>query len=76
MEVASGEYGDQMIRLVKAVQDRKWEKDYQTGLNGESNDHPFLWQRTEEVKNKDTPTIQEIYRCQIHLKTFITLTFW
>ncbi|KAF3693437.1 ATP-binding cassette sub-family G member 1 [Channa argus] len=49
MEVASGEYGDQMVRLVKAVQDKKCEKDYQTELNGESNHHPFLWQRTEEV---------------------------
>ncbi|XP_028276048.1 ATP-binding cassette sub-family G member 1 isoform X2 [Parambassis ranga] len=48
MEVASGEYGDQMVRLVRAVQDRKWEKDYQTELNGDINLHPFLWQRTEE----------------------------
>ncbi|XP_071352125.1 ATP-binding cassette sub-family G member 1 isoform X5 [Trachinotus anak] len=57
MEVASGEYGDQTVRLVKAVQDRKYEQDYQTELNGDTNHHPFLWQRTEEVKNKHTPTI-------------------
>ncbi|XP_073346273.1 ATP-binding cassette sub-family G member 1 isoform X1 [Pagrus major] len=54
MEVASGEYGDQMVRLVRAVQDRKCEKDYQTELNGVANLHPLLWQRTEEVKNKRT----------------------
>ncbi|KAF7657604.1 hypothetical protein LDENG_00024790 [Lucifuga dentata] len=48
MEVASGEYGDQTARLVKAVQDRKSEKDHQTELNGDTNLHPFLWQRAEE----------------------------
>ncbi|XP_069029304.1 ATP-binding cassette sub-family G member 1 isoform X1 [Embiotoca jacksoni] len=56
MEVASGEYGDQMLRLVKAVQDRKSEKDYQTELNGDTNLHSFLWQRAEEVENKRTPS--------------------
>lgn len=49
MEVASGEYGDQMVRLVKAVQ-----RDDQTGPNGDANLHPLLWQRAEEVKNKHT----------------------
>ncbi|XP_035772457.1 ATP-binding cassette sub-family G member 1 [Neolamprologus brichardi] len=48
MEVASGEYGDQMIRLVTAAQERKCEKDHQPELNGDSTLHPFLWQRTEE----------------------------
>uniref|UniRef100_A0A7N8WI47 ATP-binding cassette, sub-family G (WHITE), member 1 n=1 Tax=Mastacembelus armatus TaxID=205130 RepID=A0A7N8WI47_9TELE len=48
MEVASGEHGDQMLRLVKAIQDRKCDKDYQSELNGDTNHHPFLWQRTEE----------------------------
>lgn len=50
MEVASGEHGDQMERLVTAVLDRKWEKDDQTELNGDTNLHPLPWQRTEEVK--------------------------
>uniref|UniRef100_A0A672ZKG3 ABC transporter domain-containing protein n=1 Tax=Sphaeramia orbicularis TaxID=375764 RepID=A0A672ZKG3_9TELE len=54
MEVASGEYGDQMVRLVKAVQNRKCEVDDQTELNGDSSLHPLLWQRTEEVRNKHT----------------------
>ncbi|KAM4742571.1 ATP-binding cassette sub-family G member 1 isoform 2-T2 [Anableps anableps] len=44
MEVASGEYGDQMVRLVKAVQDRKSEEYHQTKLNGDTNLHPLLWQ--------------------------------
>ncbi|PWA26182.1 hypothetical protein CCH79_00019768 [Gambusia affinis] len=44
MEVASGEYGDQMVRLVKAVQDRKSEEEHQTELNGDANLHPLLWQ--------------------------------
>ncbi|XP_035477779.1 ATP-binding cassette sub-family G member 1 isoform X3 [Scophthalmus maximus] len=48
MEVASGEYGDQMVRLVKAVHDRKCEKDHQSELNGDTNLHLFLWQRAEE----------------------------
>nr|ADA84937.1 ATP-binding cassette subfamily G member 1 transcription variant 2 [Oreochromis niloticus] len=48
MEVASGEYGDQMIRLVTAAQERKSQKDHQPELNGDSTLHPFLWQRTEE----------------------------
>uniref|UniRef100_A0A669D6C4 ATP-binding cassette, sub-family G (WHITE), member 1 n=2 Tax=Oreochromis niloticus TaxID=8128 RepID=A0A669D6C4_ORENI len=52
MEVASGEYGDQMIRLVTAAQERKSQKDHQPELNGDSTLHPFLWQRTEEVKKQ------------------------
>uniref|UniRef100_A0A672GFM0 ATP-binding cassette sub-family G member 1-like n=1 Tax=Salarias fasciatus TaxID=181472 RepID=A0A672GFM0_SALFA len=51
MEVASGEYGDQMVRLVKAVQDQKCEKDDQMELNGDTNLHPFLWQGMEEEKD-------------------------
>ncbi|XP_051813867.1 ATP-binding cassette sub-family G member 1 isoform X1 [Acanthochromis polyacanthus] len=43
MEVASGEYGDQMVCLVKAVQDGRTE-DPQTELNGDSSLHPLLWQ--------------------------------
>ncbi|XP_058489042.1 ATP-binding cassette sub-family G member 1 isoform X1 [Solea solea] len=48
MEVASGEYGDQMVRMVKAVHDRKCDMDHQTELNGDANLHPFLWQSTKE----------------------------
>lgn len=47
MEVASGEYGDQMVRLVKAIQ-----KDEQVEPNGDAKLHPLLWQRTDEVNSK------------------------
>lgn len=46
MEVASGEYGDQMVHLVKAVQ-----KDKQAEPNGDTKTHPLLWERTDEVKS-------------------------
>lgn len=46
MEVASGECGDQMVRLVKAVQ--KGEQSEQA--NGDASFHPLLWQGAEEVK--------------------------
>lgn len=62
MEVASGEYGDQMVRLVRAVQDRKCEKDYQTELNGDTNLHPLLWQRTEEVR----PSTPDTFHSCLH----------
>uniref|UniRef100_A0A8C9ZC41 ATP-binding cassette, sub-family G (WHITE), member 1 n=1 Tax=Sander lucioperca TaxID=283035 RepID=A0A8C9ZC41_SANLU len=48
MEVASGEHGDQMVRLVRAVQDRNCEKDYKTEVNGDTHLHPLMWHRTEE----------------------------
>lgn len=44
MEVASGEHGDQMVHLVKAVQ-----RDQQAESNGDAKPLPLLWQRTDEV---------------------------
>lgn len=64
MEVASGEYGEQMVRLVKAVQ-----KYDQTEPNGDTNLHPLLWQRAEEVKNKHTTSCtrtQEVSVTPLH----------
>uniref|UniRef100_A0A3Q4B4A6 ABC transporter domain-containing protein n=1 Tax=Mola mola TaxID=94237 RepID=A0A3Q4B4A6_MOLML len=43
MEVASGEHGDQMVRLVKAVQ-----KEDQMEPSGDTKLHPLLWQRADE----------------------------
>uniref|UniRef100_A0A4W4HN41 ABC transporter domain-containing protein n=1 Tax=Electrophorus electricus TaxID=8005 RepID=A0A4W4HN41_ELEEL len=45
MEVASGEYGDHMAHLVKAVQDRKCEKDCKSEINGNGILNPFMWHR-------------------------------
>ncbi|XP_061828463.1 ATP-binding cassette sub-family G member 1 [Nerophis lumbriciformis] len=53
MEVASGEYGDQMVRLVTAVRNSKHEGDQQTELNGDAKPHTVMWQRADEESSSE-----------------------
>ncbi|XP_061733762.1 ATP-binding cassette sub-family G member 1 isoform X1 [Nerophis ophidion] len=53
MEVASGEYGDQMVPLVTAVRNMKHEGDQQTELNGDAKPHTVMWQRPDEESSSE-----------------------
>ncbi|XP_017345914.3 ATP-binding cassette sub-family G member 1 [Ictalurus punctatus] len=48
MEVASGDYGDHMTRLVKAVNEGKCEKDYKSEMNGDGTLKSNFWHKPSE----------------------------
>uniref|UniRef100_A0A8C9TVG9 ATP binding cassette subfamily G member 1 n=1 Tax=Scleropages formosus TaxID=113540 RepID=A0A8C9TVG9_SCLFO len=65
MEVASGEYGDQTARLVKAVRERRSEKDFKTEIHKNGPLNPFLWHRpSDEVRSGDERATRDLL-CQL-----------
>lgn len=54
MEVASGDYGDHVARLVKAVNEGKCEKNYRIEMNGEVALNSFLWHKSSDEVQTQT----------------------
>lgn len=52
MEVASGDYGDHMTRLVKSVNEGKCEKDYKSEMNGDGTLKSNFWHKPSEVQSQ------------------------
>lgn len=53
MEVASGDYGDHMARLVKTVNEGKCEKDYKSEMNDDGALNSFFWHKpSDEVQTQ------------------------
>ncbi|XP_053363468.1 ATP-binding cassette sub-family G member 1 [Clarias gariepinus] len=54
MEVASGDFGDHMTLLVKAISEGKCEKNYKSEMNGDDALTSFFWQKTSDEDSSST----------------------